>query len=151
MNLSQLLGAITNECEKIEVCESFPCIDLREGEAHHHIMHLTEVNKASIKYYNNWKPDGRQWTCTCKECTANSLVGTWSCPKLYDGTITITNDYADSFVSGRPNLHIDVCAKEGIKSLFFLPVIDNNSLTLIHFNHIKQISYILSFRSTMLL
>jgi len=105
---------IKNECDmnQLDACTSFPCIDLREGSDHHHMMSLTATGRAIVRYYNrDWRatPD-RSWDCTCQDCYAQSLVGTWDCGTFYQGsTITISSDYADNFTPERLNDHIDVC------------------------------------------
>lgn len=77
-------------------------------------MSYTDVGKASVTYYDaGWNPDGRKWTCTCDDCEKESLLGSWSCPSFYDGTITISNDFTNGFTSVKNNDHINVCINQG--------------------------------------
>jgi len=109
---------ITNdECglHQHSVCTSYPCIDLREGSDHHHIMVLdhSDKTKAKITYFNqNWQA-GSTWDCS-RLSTDYSLIGDWSCGNFYvNGAITISSDYADDFTNQRTNDHIDFCKADG--------------------------------------
>ena len=111
---SNKLQGETNECENVNLCASFPCLDLREGDNHHHIMSYVEAGKSLVKYYDkDWKP-GKEFSCTCSEYKPDSFVGIWSCPSFYGGSVTISNDFGDDFTSIRENDHIDVCVNDGM-------------------------------------
>lgn len=105
-----------NDCgdEQLEKCSGFPCVDLREGPSHHHIMSYVSMGVATIRYYGwDFEPTDLSWTCTCSSCAANSLVGDWTCPGFYtdstSGLVTITPDYADDFTDARNNDAVDFC------------------------------------------
>lgn len=106
----------TTECgtQQQELCENFPCVDLREGPGHHHIMSYVSPGVANVKYYNSnfERSPPNAWTCTSSTAAADSLVGVWTCPGFYWGSVTITADYADDFTDARSNDHIDVCKKD---------------------------------------
>ena len=91
-------------------CQHFPCIDLREGDSHHHIMWRNPDGTATVDgEANNWR-DSRVWHCTCwsgKRCLG--LVGTWNCPGFYNRKIAITPSYGADFTSVRTNDYIEVC------------------------------------------
>merc|ERR1711953_230118 len=62
------------------------------------MMSYVSRGVATVKYYDSkFVPGGQPWTCTCSTAAENSLVGVWSCPGFYSGTVTITADYADDF------------------------------------------------------
>jgi len=115
-------GASCN-AEQLAKCTSFPCIDIRQGNEHHHIMTYTQQGEAKVTYYtNDFIAGGRTWTCTCAGCEEKSLVGTWTCKNdaddtiMYESAITISADYADNFLPNQVNQgylgmfrHLDVC------------------------------------------
>jgi len=115
-------GASCN-AEQLAKCTSFPCIDIRQGNEHHHIMTYTEQGKAKVTYYtSDFTAGGRTWTCTCAGCEEKSLVGIWTCVNeadqtiMYESPITISADYADNFLPNQVNQgylgmfrHLDVC------------------------------------------
>jgi len=115
-------GASCN-AKQLAKCTSFPCVDLRQDNEHHHIMTYTEQGKAKVIYYtNDFVASGRTWTCTCAGCEKKSLVGTWTCVNdadktiMYESAITISADYADNFLPNQGNWgflgtlrHLDVC------------------------------------------
>jgi hypothetical protein len=97
-------GGLTCTGTVLSACASFPCVDLRQDSNHHHIMYLNSDGTATISYLGS----GSTWTATCSGACAG-LVGTWSTPSFYSGSITISVDYADDFTSATANDHIDVC------------------------------------------
>jgi len=100
-----------NECDdnQLNACFSYPCIDLREGPDHHHMMVLNSNSEAMITYYDkNWNA-GPEYTCSRSGPSYSTLVGVWDCHNFYSGTVTISADYADDFTPARINDHIDVC------------------------------------------
>jgi hypothetical protein len=86
-----------------------PCIDLREGGKHHHLMWLNADGTAHVDGEANSYNDHREWTCSCSGA-CKGLVGTWNCPGFYDNKIVITPTYDNDFTAVRSNEHIDVCA-----------------------------------------
>jgi len=101
-----------NECgtQQLERCDGFPCVDLLEGTGHHHMMSYVSKGVATVAYYDSkFVPDLRKWTCTCSTAGENSLVGVWSCPGFYSGTVTITADYADDFTQMSSNDAVLFC------------------------------------------
>jgi len=106
-------GGATAECpsDALEKCQgNTPCIDMREGPNHHHLMWLNEDGTAHVDGEANGinGGDGRTWTCT-RDGNGVGLVGNWNCPDFYDTVITITSDYADDFTAARTNEYIHVC------------------------------------------
>jgi hypothetical protein len=82
---------------------------------HHHPMWLTEPGVANIMYFRddqNRANANRDWVCTCGDC--DGLVGVWSCPGFYTGTITVSPDYGDDFTPARSNEHVDVCKEPSV-------------------------------------
>jgi len=104
-----------NECgtQQLARCDGFPCVDLLEGTGHHHMMSYVSRGVATVAYYDsNFVPGGQPWTCTCSTATENSLVGVWSCPGFYSGTVTITADYADDFTDLKTNDAVLFCKED---------------------------------------
>jgi len=106
-----------NQCspEVLQKCQgNVPCIDLRQGENHHHLMWLNADGTAHVDAEAGGigAGDSRTWTC---HRTGNGvgLVDVWNCPGFYaGGALTITEDYADDFTAAIADDHIDVCALE---------------------------------------
>ena len=89
-------------------------------------MSYVEAGKSSVKYYGKgWEP-GKAYSCTCSDCETDSLVGTWSCPSFYEGSVTISNNFGDDFTTARDNDHIDVCGDHGMLNL--INIRDKNSV-----------------------
>jgi len=107
-------GGSASQCapDALEKCQgNTPCIDLREGVNHHHLMWLNSDGTAHVDGEANGigAGDSRTWTCTSDGNTVG-LVGTWNCPGFYSTVVTITADFADDFTPARDNDFIHVCA-----------------------------------------
>merc|ERR1711953_211987 len=77
------------------------------------MMSYVSRGVATVKYYDSkFAPGGQPWTCTCSTAAENSLVGVWSCPGFYSGTVTITADYADDFTDIRTNDAVLFCKED---------------------------------------
>jgi len=103
-----------NECgtQQLERCDGFPCVDLLEGVGHHHIMSYVSQGVANVAYFDSTFVPGSTWTCTSSTASANSLVGVWSCPGFYSGTVTISAGYGDGFTDLRSNDSVLFCKEE---------------------------------------
>jgi hypothetical protein len=66
---------------------------------------------AIVKHYSSLgdvlNTGDQEWTCTCSDCT--SLIGTWTCPGLYNNTIVVTPTYDDDFTEMTSDDWIQVC------------------------------------------
>jgi len=107
-------GGSTSQCasDVLEKCQgNTPCIDLREGTNHHHLMWLNADGTAHVDGEANGigGGDGRTWSCT-RDGNGVGLVGTWNCPGFYGDIVTITPDFADDFTPARDNDFVHVCA-----------------------------------------
>merc|ERR1719367_760196 len=105
-----------NECDtnQMNACRgSFPCLDLKESLHHHHMMTLDFIGQATITYYNQfWKHSPPNvWTCVCSDCTERSLVGQWTCPGFYSGSISISSDFGNDFSTASTNTNVHLCAE----------------------------------------
>ena len=85
-------------------CQGTPCIDLREGTLHHHIMFLTpEGATIDGEAGGIGKGDNRMWKCKCTSC--QGLVGTWYCPGFYQNIVTISQNYCESLLHTYRTVH----------------------------------------------
>merc|ERR550539_1908012 len=105
-----------NECDtnQMNACRgSFPCLDLQESTLHHHMMTLDFIGQATVTYYNRyWKHSPPNvWTCVCSTCTERSLVGQWTFPGFYTGSISISSDFGNDFTTTHTNTNVDLCAE----------------------------------------
>jgi len=109
--VQQLSYANTGACQR---CTKSPCVDLREGTDHHHVMWLESTGRAKVSYCSgscsSLSTSHGPWTCTSSSTSGTGLVGTWSCPGFYGGTVTISSSYGDDFTSARTNDHLDQCS-----------------------------------------
>jgi hypothetical protein len=85
---------------------SHVCVDLRQDNIHHHVMYLLNNDGTAniIGGANSWN-DARTWKGACSG-TCAGLVGTWSTPNFYSGTITISADYSGDFTAASNNDHM---------------------------------------------
>ena len=84
------------EARALFICAGrVPCVDLvQSNQPHHHLMWLTPEGAFVDGEAYDFNDD-RTWSCTCIGL-CDGLVGTWSCPGFYSGTIPISSTY-DSF------------------------------------------------------
>lgn len=80
---------------------SGPCLDLYESNGEHHlIMFLNDNGTVTVDGEASNYNDDRVWTGTCAS-HCDGIVGTWSIPGFYDGTIVVSADYGNDYTAIR--------------------------------------------------